>query len=308
MPKNNLRIRSSSESDPCLWMQAGMVRRKICRLDYECVSCGFDKAMRRVSEENRRLKEAGKVPRGKRGRIDFWKNKMLEMPPSKRPCAHSMKKRIGFRMCNNDYHCGNCEFDQYFQDQYSVHAVIKPVAVLSIEGIHIPQGFYIHEGHTWAKVEADGYVRIGLDDFALRLLGPLNTIDAPLMGKEIKQGGADFSTGRGDHTAKFLSPVSGVITDMNPKLKTRGSLANQSPYTEGWVVRAHAGNLRRELKNLMIGEEAKAFVQKEIERLHEVIEEASGPLAADGGFLGNDVYGAMPEIGWGKLTKLFLRT
>jgi len=38
-----------------------------------------------------------------------------------------------------------------------------------------------------------------------------------------------------------------------------------------------------------------------------VIEETAGPLATDGGYLNDDIFGHMPEIGWKKLTRLFLR-
>jgi len=57
----------------------------------------------------------------------------------------------------------------------------------------------------------------------------------------------------------------------------------------------------------MIRNETEDFLKKEVNRLYEVIEETV-PMAADGGRLENDIYGKMPEIGWGRLTKLFMRT
>jgi hypothetical protein len=39
-----------------------------------------------------------------------------------------------------------------------------------------------------------------------------------------------------------------------------------------------------------------------------MIEDVAGPLAADGGNLSSDIYGALPELGWNNLTKNFLRT
>jgi hypothetical protein len=39
-----------------------------------------------------------------------------------------------------------------------------------------------------------------------------------------------------------------------------------------------------------------------------VIEETAGPLAADGGYLGEDIFGNLPQTSWQKLTQLFLRT
>jgi glycine cleavage system H lipoate-binding protein len=60
--------------------------------------------------------------------------------------------------------------------------------VLDIKGFRIPQGYYLHSGHTWIKVEESSTVRVGIDEFAQRLLGPFDRIEAPLLGKEVKQG------------------------------------------------------------------------------------------------------------------------
>ncbi|NNK84709.1 MAG: glycine cleavage system protein H [Desulfobacterales bacterium] len=294
-------------SSPCIWMQADIVGYKFCQSDYLCSACRFDRALRRAAEQNDKLKKLGKTPKGKKGNIVFWKEKLKELPVWKRPCLHHMKRRIGFRACTNEYVCGNCEFDQYFDDQYAVHAVVKPVDVIDIDGFKIPQGFYLHKGHTWVKIEKDQTVRVGLDDFALRMLGPLDKIEAPLMGKEVKQDRADIIINRGEREAKVLSPVSGVVTDINPSLREKGKLANEHPYSTGWVLRIHSKNLRDDLRHLMISGETKKFLEQEVSRLYQVIEQTV-PLAADGGHLGDDIYGKMPQIGWGKLTKLFLHT
>ena len=55
---------------------------------------------------------------------------MKALPPSQRPCLHHLEGRIPFKPCTNDYNCSRCEFDQYFDDEYSVHAVVRPVDVL----------------------------------------------------------------------------------------------------------------------------------------------------------------------------------
>ena len=299
--------RFKKESSPCILMQAGIVDCKFCQSDYLCSACRFDRALRRAAEKNEKLKKIGKTPKGKKGKIVFWREKLKELPVWKRPCLHHMKRRIGFRACTNEYLCGNCEFDQYFDDQYAVHAVVKPVDFLDIDGFKIPQGFYLHKGHTWVKIEKDQTVRVGLDDFALRMLGPLDRIEAPLMGKEVKQDRADIIINRGEHEAKVLSPVSGVVTDINPSLREKGNLANEHPYSKGWVLRIHSNNLRDDIRRLMISGETKDFLKQDVSRLYQVIEETV-PLAADGGHLGDDIYGKMPQIGWGKLTKLFLHT
>lgn len=293
---------------PCIWMQAEVVQRKYCLSDYCCHACHFDRTLRRVCYENDKRIKQGKILKGKKGQIVFWKDKLKKRPPLKRPCLHHMKGRIDFKACNREYKCKDCEFDQYFDDQYAVHAVVRPVDFIDIEGIKIPYGFYLHKGHTWVKVEEGSDVRIGLDDFALRMLGPLDYIEAPLIGKTLEQNSDDITLRRGTNNAKVLSPISGVVTAINSNLRNDGSLANQDPYADGWVLRVHSKNLRKDLFSLMIGNETKDFYKEEIDRLYRVIEDEAGPLAADGGQLGADIYGNIPQIGWNRLVKLFLHT
>ena len=220
---------SSSDSNPCVWMQAGVVAKKPCRIDYQCSACHFDRVMHQVADENKRLKAEGRPPRGKRGKIVSWHEKLKAQPPSRRPCVHHMKGRIEFRICTHEYQCSNCDFDQFFDEQYSVHAVVKPVDFLEIKGFKLPQGYYFHPGHTWAKLEQDETVRVGVDEFTLRVLGPFDRIEGPLMGKLVKQGESAIVATRGELEAKILSPVSGVVTSINPKLREEGRL------DEGWI-------------------------------------------------------------------------
>jgi len=94
---------------------------------------------------------------------------------------------------------------------------------------------------------------------------------------------------------------------MNPRLRESGCRAGIDPYTDGWVLRAHAANLREDLHGLMIGDQASEFLEGEVERLHGLIEEKAGPLAVDGGHLGQDIFGHLPQIGWDALVAAFLR-
>ena len=305
---NTMLLKNRLEKSPCIWMQASAVRRKFCAINYDCQSCRFDRALRRVCDENKRLRQKGKIPFGKKGRLIFWKDKLNGQPHWKRPCIHHMKGRIDFRICNREYKCKDCEFDQYFSDQYTVHAVVRPVDFINIEGMKVPHGFYLHKGHAWLRVEENSEVRVGLDDFALRLLGPLDQIEAPLVGKTLAQNRMGIKVNRGSLQADIFSPVSGVVTAINPKLRERGSLANQDPYTGGWILRAHSETLRKELQHLMIGSETEAFYRAEIDRLYQVIETETGPMSTDGGQLGSDIYGNMPQVGWDRLVGLFLHT
>lgn len=294
MSKRTKEKQAAGQEDRCIWMHAGVVSKKYCERNYRCTDCVFDQALRRA---------AGK----KRSGLVSWQDKLRERPQWKRPCIHHMKGAIEYRSCTNDYQCGHCDFDQYFQDQYTVHAVVSPVDSFEVGGFKIPQGYYFHEGHTWAKLEEGPSVRIGIDDFVLRVLGPFDHIECPLLGKEVKQGEQAISVIRGDKRARMLSPVSGVVTALNPGVRERGTPAHEDPYANGWIMTVHAPHLRKELKNLTINKESRNFIGKEVDRLFEIIEEVEGPLGTDGGALGSDLLGTIPNLGWERLTRLFLR-
>ena len=292
----------------CIWMQAGVVKRKRCLLAYECAECRFDRILRRIAGDNQARRLRGEMPSGHRGDLVFWQEKLKLLPVWKRPCLHHLKHRIAFRACTYDYLCGKCDFDQYFNDQYTVFATVRPVDALDIHGIRLPQGFYLHRGHCWVSIEEGSTVRVGFDDFTFRVMAPFDKVEAPLIGKPLRRDATSIRVNRGEHCAQFLSPISGVVTEMNPRLMENGCRAGSDPYTDGWVLRAHAPSLKQDLHALMIGEQATKFLENEVEQLYALIEEKTGPLAADGGRLGHDIFGHLPQLGWQRLVATFLRT
>ena len=293
----------------CIWMQAGVVVKKECKLKFNCRSCRFDIVMLKIANENKRLRERGLIPSGKRGKIRSWREALMERPLWKRPCIHYMKGRIkSFRICTNDYKCANCEFDQYFSDQYTVYTVVTPVDYIEFRGFKIPQGYYLYYGHSWVKIEEGKMVRIGLDDFILRLLGPFDQVKLPFIGKKIEQGKTNIELYKRKRLAKVLSPISGVISAINLEVMKDGTLMNNDPYSKGWLLRVYCDNLQYELKELMIGQESHNFLKKEVNQLYNLIEETIGPLSIDGGYLDKYIYDKLPRLGWRRLKKIFLRT
>lgn len=295
----------SKNSSACIWMQAGVVFLKDCHQDFNCSECKFDRALRRASRENEELRKQGIPPSGRKGKIVFWKEKLKKKSPAKRPCIHSMRRHIDFKACHREYNCINCDFDQYFNDQYKVYTVVKPIDFKEVHGVHLPGGYYLHKGHTWAKIESDNEVRIGLDEFALKLLGRLDKIEAPLVGKVVAQGQENIIGYRDENTVAFASPVNGVVTAINAGLRKQGDIANKDPYTDGWVMRVHCKTLREDLKNLLFMDEAELFLNQEIEKLYEILEQETGLMAADGGNLGDDIFGNAPGLEWNRLVNLF---
>jgi glycine cleavage system H lipoate-binding protein len=274
-------------------MQAGVVQKKFCHADYDCTACRFDRALNRVCRQNLEQMEQGITPPGKKGALKFWKDQFKTRPVSHRPCIHHMKGKISFRTCPRAYHCTDCEFDQYFDDHFKVHTVIQPMDFQTVHGVMLPAGYYLSAGHTWARIEDRDRVRMGIDDFAARLLGGIDSVCTPLMGQTVRQGRAGFTLFKKACSVRFSSAVTGVITQVNPAIGKNPGRISAAPYTEGWVCMVHCPDLKKDLKQLMFMDEEISFMAGQIRKLHELLEESTQMKAADGG---DPVFGILDHV------------
>jgi glycine cleavage system H lipoate-binding protein len=233
---------------------------------------------------------------------------MRKRPDLDRLCRHSLTNRITTRQCAYDYQCSTCDFDQFFEDVWSPRTKSIPLEVQQVKGFDVPMGYYFHNGHTWARIESGGFVRIGLDDFALKLLGRADALDLPLMGKELDPDKVGWGLKRKENTADVLSPVGGVITEVNPKVRENPGLANRQPYEDGWLFMVRTPDVKKTVGRLMTDTKGLEWMNGEVGALETMIESVAGPLAADGGILTDDIYGNLPDLGWKNLTRAFLKT
>src|SRR5512139_1015909 len=123
-----------------------------------------------------------------KGKQLSWQEAMRRRPGLERVCRHTLTRRIERRACAYNYECSTCDFDQFFEEVWSAKTGFRPYHMRSIKGFQVPSGAYFHDGHTWARIESGGLIRIGMDDFSAKLLGKANAFDLPLMGKELSQG------------------------------------------------------------------------------------------------------------------------
>jgi len=285
--------RKAKADFPCLWMTAGVVKYKNCNNFFDCTNCKFDQGMHSRVEKGKQIS---------------WQQAMRRKPDLERSCRHSLTGRIAGRSCAYDYRCDKCDFDQYFEDVWTPRTSDLPAEVQYVKGFGVAMDHYFHNGHTWARIESGGTIRIGMDDFALKLLGKADGFDLPLTGKELDSGRPGWGLKRRSHAADVRSPVDGVIVEVNSNVRENPDLTNRSPYGEGWLFTVHTPNIKGTVKNLMSNTETLSWLDTEILKLEEMIEETAGPLAADGGFLQEDIYGNLPDLGWKNLTKTFLKT
>lgn len=66
--------------------------------------------------------------------------------------------------------------------------------------------------------------------------------------------------------------------------------------------------MKKNLKDLMSGQESTEWMQNEATRLRELVAAEYGATASAGGFPVDDIYGNLPNIAWERLVHEFLLT
>lgn len=98
---------------PCIWYQAGVVKKRMCTLGYQCSSgCSFHAAMMKNEKNRTDL------------RIKPFLDKLNALI-GRNQCRYTMNGQISFRICPKLYNCEQCEFNQICQDQVDRQLAIK---------------------------------------------------------------------------------------------------------------------------------------------------------------------------------------
>ncbi|NCF62741.1 MAG: response regulator [Gammaproteobacteria bacterium] len=187
-----------------------------------------------------------------------------------------------------------------------VHVASPAEIERSVEGeFSIPGGVLISSGHCWASLAEDGTARIGLDDFAKKLLGSIDTIDFPNIGMKVKAGEPLFSVNQGHRRARFHAPLSGKVVKVNEDLKENWAMLEETPFGESWVCVIEGDDLDTELPQLKIGKSAVAFIQEDIDRFQAFAKQASNQEEFDPATLRIGAIESLDDAGWEASVKQF---
>lgn len=285
----------SMTNDQCVWSRAGVIKQTKCFNAFNCLECSLDKRVLTDFEKNHGDAEVVD-PRPVRMKLLMNQGK----------CRHMLSGRVSYSLCSYGYNCVKCPYDQMIEDT-SYLPNLKKAQCDKASGFDVARDHYYHYGHAWARVEYGGRVRIGIDDFALRLLGEQDEISLPKLGSKVGQNRTQAVIRRSGNEAEVLSPVDGTVVAVNHKVTDQTGVVNDAPYDDGWLMVVQPSSLRKNLKNLFFGDENIAWIDDEAGRLTNLLRDSTGyQMAATGGDAIKDIYGAVPEIGWDRLVEEFL--
>ncbi|NTW86537.1 MAG: response regulator, partial [Holophagaceae bacterium] len=158
----------------------------------------------------------------------------------------------------------------------SVRVVTPEMAeVIPAAEFCVPGGAFLSPGHAWVRLEPEGQIRVGIDDFMRKALGEVKEVVLPERGKTVRQGDVLFTLKGKLGSVNVASPMSGKVEHDNVGLKSDPGELIASPYDRGWVCLMTPTDLATELGTLKIGKPVIDWYQDEIALLRA----ENGPLA-----------------------------
>lgn len=161
-----------------------------------------------------------------------------------------------------------------FQKKYEIieNVVFDKVSVT------VPADTYISKGHTWAELQGNGLIKIGVDEFVLKSIGKFIVTKLAKNGTLIKKGDPIIEAKLGDKNISFYSPIDGTVSFINDDLIGKNIV---DPYGEDWGVIVSPINFEKNASILKANENVIEWMKKEFFRLKEyLIENSAHPQLA----------------------------
>ena len=146
------------------------------------------------------------------------------------PCVWMSAGVISYRLCDREYECESCPLDRALRGgakSSAREAEAGPAApsaedpvgrFLSTLGagctLHLDRPHSV-EG-LWLQSEPSGTLRVGLDDYTLRLLQPVADVVLPKVGTWLPHGAPCAWIHRGRLAIVLHSPVAGEVVEVHP--------------------------------------------------------------------------------------------
>ncbi len=193
---------------------------------------------------------------------------------------------------------------------------IEITPALNENSIVAPRGLYYDKTHTWAFMEQDGLVKIGIDDFLKHVTGNLTSLKMKSPGEKVRKGQKILTVIRDGKQLNLYSPVSGYIRKQNESLLTNPAKINTMPYTDGWVYQIEPVNWVREVSFMFMFDKYKEWLQDEFVRLRDFLALSANSntmvyqhvVLQDGGELKDNVLSDLgPEV-WEDFQTRFIDT
>jgi glycine cleavage system H protein len=175
-----------------------------------------------------------------------------------------------------------------------------------VAGYQLPPSMHFHQGHTWVHWVSPKEAYIGVDDFGRRLLSKVSKVKAPAVGAYVTQGDKAVKVACNGKEAELLSPLSGEVVGINPRLKDNPDLLFKDSYGSGWIYKVRSPHLFKGLSNLLHGSLAERWMEDTRDRFQHRLMLATGSVMQDGGTTVENLADYLDDEQWDGMVDEFL--
>ena len=88
-------------------------------------------------------------------------------------------------------------------DEMDMVRDLEPPRYISASGYQMATGYYYHMGHSWSRFEHGGRIRVGVDDFLVKVFGSASSLNLPPLGEKMQQNKVGWAFARsGRHRSR----------------------------------------------------------------------------------------------------------
>lgn len=129
----------------------------------------------------------------------------------------------------------------------------------------VPKNLMYNENDCWAKIDGK-LATVGITDFLQNVMSDIVFVELPKIGDKIEQFDEAGSLESIKATLDLISPVSGVIEEVNNELSNAPDLANTDPYGKGWFLKVRLTDFESDEENLIGADAYLEVIKKKAEK------------------------------------------
>lgn len=219
--------------------------------------------------------------------------KVKLIPTGEVKCLWMTAEQIVFKLCENDYKCEYCQFNSAFFSKNELPTLGKVIPEMEEEQevvlldlfqekisgdiesgsgpdkqkcpssqtsdwslplqIKLKKTLYYHPGHTWIDILNNEELKLGIDAFLMQFISRVKHLILPDTGSLIVEGQLFIWIGTEFGSFPILTPVSGLIKEVNPQVLETPELCLMDPYDRGWLVKVKVADALKSMENCFYG-------------------------------------------------------
>jgi len=137
---------------------------------------------------------------------------------------------------------------------------------MKVNGYDIPRKLYYNREHQWAVIDDDGNAKIGITDYAQKMLKEITFVYLPSKGVSLNIGDVLCVIESIKARIDTYVPLTGEILEVNEELDKNPFIINEDPYGDGWIVTIRPSMSETELQRLINARQYAEYVKGLIRR------------------------------------------